>query len=304
MKPTIGIVGGCGPFATVDIEYKILNATKRLLSPLLDQHYFNMLVFNYTQFFDRNDAITINNSTLLDQFLQCARRLESIGIDLLLVACQTAHVYVPDLKAAIDLPIVDIVEETVGHIVKNFPGISKVGLLSTKATHNKQLYQDALASYNIEVVSTPIEVQSKIMEAIYIIKTGASLVKGKKLLNNSQYCTDNQIKYSQIKNHPYRRVLLEKFLPNPIATIQEAIYYLVDNDCKHVILGCTELPLILPHINIKKIGINLIDPNTIVAESAVTLANKLEQEKMTSIISSINDTNEINDKKALKLCVG
>ena len=285
MKPTIGIVGGCGPLATLDIEHKILNATKRLLSPLLDQDYFNMLVFSYTQFSDRNDAITINDKTLSDQFLRCARTLESVGVDFLLVACQTAHVYLPDLKSDINLPILDIIEETVSNIVKYLPRISKVGLLSTEATQKKKLYQSILAFHNIEVVNVSAEIQTKIMEAIYIIKTGASFVRGKRLLNNNQYCVNNQIKYSQIKNHQYRCILLEKFLPNPLTSIQEAIYYLADNGCEHVILGCTELPLILPHINLKKIGINLIDPNNIVAESAVILANKLEQKKT---INSLN----------------
>jgi aspartate racemase len=294
MKPTIGIVGGCGPLATVDIEYKILKATKRLLYPLLDQNYFNMLIFNYTQFSDRNDAIAINDKTLFGEFLRCARALESIGINLLLVACQTAHVYVPGLKSAIDLPIVDIIEETVGSIVKSFPRISKVGLLSTEATQNKQLYQNALASYNIEVVSVSAEIQSKMMEAIYIIKTGVSLIKGKNFLNNSQYCIQNEIKNPKIRNHPYRRILLEKKFPNPLTTIQEAIHYLANNECQHVILGCTELPLILPHINLKKIGVNLIDPNTIVAESAVILANKLEQERIRGIMPSVNCVNKIN----------
>lgn len=303
MKPTIGIVGGCGPLATVDIEYKILNATKRLLFPLLDQNYFNMLVFSHTQFADRNDAITINDTTLLDQFLRCARALESIGIDLLLVACQTAHAYIADLKSALDLPIIDIVEETVSQVVKGFPSISKVGLLSTKATNKKKLYQNALAPYNIEVISASKEIQNKIMEAIYIIKSGIGFIKGKRLLNNNQDFINEQIQYPQIKNHPYRRVLLEEFLPNPLITIQEAINYLASKGCEHVILGCTELPLILPHIDLKKTGIKLIDPNTIAAESAVIFANKLEQEKMIHIIPSPNDTNKVNNSRILKLCV-
>jgi len=303
MKPTIGIIGGCGPLATVDIEYKILKATKRLLSPLLDQNYFNMLVYNYTQFSDRNDAIVKNDKTFSDQFLRCAQTLASIGADMLLVTCQTAHVYISDLKSAINLPIVDIVEETVASIIKSSLNIPKVvGLLSTEATQKKQLYQNALASHNVEVVSVSTEIQSKIMEAIYIIKTGTNFIKGKKQLNNTQYCINNKIKYPEIKYHPYRRILLEKFYPNPLTTIQEAIHYLANKGCEYVILGCTELPLILSHINLEKLGVNLIDPNTIVAESVVMLANKLEQQRMSNIKSSVNGANEINNSEVFKLC--
>ncbi len=302
MKPTIGIVGGCGPLAAVDIENKILNATKRLLSPLLDQDYFNMLVFNYTQFPDRNDSITTNDKSLLDQFLRCGRALESIGADLLLVACQTAHVYMPDLKSTLSIPIVDIIEETVSYIFKQFPNVFKVGLLSTEATQKKQLYQSILNARNVEVAVIPDDIQSKIMEAIYIIKAGFSFIKGRKCLNNNNhYNKKDQINYHHVRKHPYRKVLLEKFLPNPLFTIQEAIYYLAENGCEQVILGCTELPLILPYIDLKEIGVSLIDPNAIVAESAVLLAKKLEQEKG-CIITPIRGTDQI-EEKVLKLCV-
>jgi aspartate racemase len=306
MKPTIGIIGGCGPLATVDIEYKILKAINRLISPMLDQDYFNMLVFNYTQFADRNDAIAINNQTLFEQFLRCAFALESVGIDLLLVACQTAHVYISDLKSAVNLPIVDIIEETVRHVVQFSPSISKVGLLSTEATQKKGLYQRAFAFHNIEVVTIEEKIQNKVMEAIYILKTGIDFINARDpvgLINNNKFCIDNPTKYPEIKAHPYRRVLLEKFFPNPLVTIQEAIEYLVTKDCEHIILGCTELPLILPHMDFENRTVNLIDPNSIVAEAVVHLASKLEKNRLNNEKTSANLIPESNNDEVFKVCV-
>lgn len=284
MKPTIGIIGGCGPLATIDIEGKILKATQRIVHPLVDQDYFNLLVFNRTQFYDRNDAIISDQATLFDEYLNCAKSLISIGIDILLVACQTAHVYLPELQSNIDVPIVDIVHETARYTSKILPNISKVGLLSTDATQRKRLYQDTLISYDIEVITIPTDMQKKLMEAIYIIKTGVNLTNEGKELLNDRYFMIKKDKYSEFKNHSYRKILLERFFPNPIAIIKEAISYLISCGCNHVILGCTELPLLLPHINMKKIDINLIDPNTIVAESVVYLVNKLEQERLECVI--------------------
>ncbi|WP_323733341.1 aspartate/glutamate racemase family protein [Candidatus Bandiella euplotis] len=60
--------------------------------------------------------------------------------------------------------------------------------------------------------------------------------------------------------------------------IKEAVHYLIDSGCNNVILGCTELPLALPYIDMT--DVSLIDPNTIIAQSAVRLAGKLEQEKL------------------------
>lgn len=303
MKSTIGIIGGCGPFATIDIENKILDATKRLMTPLLDQHYFNMLVFNYTQFSDRNDAISVNDISLGNQFLNCAKLLESVGINLLLIACQTAHVYLPQIKSAINIPILDIIDETVSSIVKSFPGISKVGLLSTEATQKKQLYQNALAPYDIEVENVSAEMQKKIMEAIYIIKTGINFIKENDILKNIQYCAKNEEKYPEIKNHPLRRILLEKNLPNPLTTIQEAICYLKSNSCQHIILGCTELPLILPYLKDEQLDVELIDPNTIVAESAVILADKLENKIVADMELLNNINNHFHHNEEINLCV-
>lgn len=289
MKPTIGIIGGCGPLATVDIEYKILQATQRLLSPLVDQDYFNMLVFNFTQFSDRNDAITQKDQDLSQQFLKCAQLIQSVGVNLLLIACQTAHVYLPKIKAKIKLPFLDIVEETVSYLMKNFPNISKVGLLSTEATQQKRLYQNILSPYEVEVVSVPQDIQKTVMEAIYIIKTGINLTKNDKLLNNAQYGCNNAIKYPNIKSHPYRQILLEKTIPNPVVTIQKAIQNLASQGCQHVILGCTELPLLLPFLDNEQFDVHLIDPNTIISESTVAFAHMLEAKSSNNFSFLTND---------------
>jgi len=280
MKPTIGIIGGCGPLATIDIEYKILKTTRNLLSPLVDQDYFNLLIFNRTQFNDRNDVITFNEGTLFDQYLNCIKSLSLIGVDLLLIACQTAHVYLPRLQQEIKIPIIDIVQETVVYVRNISPNVSKVGLLATEATSNNLLYQNSLKAYNTEVVTVSQDIQKKLMEAIYIIKTGIDLVDNSIDQVNSCYSKINATDRLKLRNHPYKKVLLEKFLPNPISIIKEAITYLSKQGCKYIILGCTELPLILPYINIEKMDVILIDPNTIVANSIVYLANKLEHEKM------------------------
>lgn len=277
MKPTIGIIGGCGPMATVDIEHKILKATQRLLHPLIDQDYFNLVVYNRTQFYDRNDAITFDQKNLFDEYLHCTNALISVGVDIILIACQTAHVYLPKLQQYIKIPIIDIVQETSLYISKLSPRISKVGILSTEATQREKLYHRSLADYDIEVIPIPPHIQKKLMEAIYIIKTGVNLADKPSVMPNEHYSVMNEKKYFDLKKHPYRKILLQKYIPNPIIVIKEAIDYLADNGCKYVILGCTELPLVLPYIDIKELDVILIDPNTIVSESVVSLAHKLEQ---------------------------
>lgn len=277
MKPTIGIIGGCGPLATVDIEYKILKVTQRLLHPLVDQDYFNLVVYNRTQFYDRNDAIIFGQRDLFEEYLSCTKALISIGVDMILIACQTAHVYLPTLQKHTTIPIIDIVQETSLYTSQIVPQISKIGILSTEATQREKLYQESLFPYGIEVITVSPQIQKKLMEAIYIIKTGVNLVDKRSVMANEHYSMANEEKYYDLKNHPYKRILLKESIPNPIIIIKESIDYLISYGCTYVILGCTELPLILPHININDLDVNLIDPNTVVAESVVKLAHKLEQ---------------------------
>jgi aspartate racemase len=280
MKPTIGIIGGCGPLATLDIEHKILKATQKLLHPLVDQDYFNLLVFNRTQFHDRSDAISSGHtSSLLNEYLDCAKSIESVGVDVLLIACQTAHVYLQELQNNIKVPIIDIVQE-VSHYTSNISAhIQKVGLLSTEITQKEKLYQKTLTPYGVDVITVPSHIQKKLMEAIYIIKAGINLLDNIELINE-HYHVNKTTRQTELENHPYKSVLLKTTLPNPVIIIKEAITYLANQGCKHVILGCTELPLVLPHINLEELDVVLIDPNTIVAESAVYIADKLEKEKL------------------------
>ena len=282
MNQTIGIVGGCGPLATVDIEYKLLKAMQEILNPILDQDYLNLLVFNYTQFYDRNDSIIFNQNSPLSAYTNCIKDLILLGADILLIACQTAHTYVNEMQKGTNVPIVDMVYETAKHISEISPKLFKVGLLSTEATKKKELYQNALFPYDIEVVKLYQNIQSKLMEAIYIIKSGVDLTSNKtKIINNCYSMLDMDSKrYNEIKSHPYKKILLQQYLPNPLVIIKEAIIFLKSHGCKHIILGCTELPLILQYIDINEMKINFIDPNTIVSRSIVYMAKKLRPKKL------------------------
>ena len=133
-KTTIGIIGGCGSYAAIDIQNKLLKVTKELCHAKIDQDYFNTVIYQYTQFPDRNDAICLSNTSLYDKYLECAKKLKSIGVDLLLIACNTAHVNIEKLRDDLGIPIVNMVQETARFTINNFSNIKKIGLLSTEAT--------------------------------------------------------------------------------------------------------------------------------------------------------------------------
>jgi aspartate racemase len=288
-KPTIGIIGGSGPLATLDIEQKILTFTQKLINPLTDQDYFNIVVLNYPGTYDRNDSVFLGQSDPLIQYNKYIKTISALGVDLIMLACNTAHMYLPILKTKTNTPIISIIEKTVDYIQGAFPKCRRVGIISTKATLEKKLYHNFLSRCGIEVISPNATTQNDVMTAIYLIKAGIDLTKEEQYLKNKIFTLNVDEKQAEIlKNHPYKSILLQQELPNPKLIIQEAIKELKNKACQHIILGCTELPLVLPYLKHDP-DMHLIDPNAIISQEIVKTLQNLEYQNFSNL-KVINNT--------------
>jgi len=279
MKPTIGIIGGSGPLATLDIEKKILYATQKLASPLIDQDYFNLVVFNYSETYDRSDSVFFGRPDPLTQYVKYITSISALSVDLILLACNTAHMHLPILREKTEIPIISIIEKTAEYLRTTFPDCYKVGLISTKATLEKKLYHNLLARYGIETVTLEEPTQNLVMEAIYLIKAGTDLHRQELRLENLNHISRiNLDQINILKNHPHKCILLEENVPNPSLVIREAIKELKNKGCDQIIFGCTELPLVLPYLE-KDTDLQFIDPNTIIAEAIVRTLQDIESQQ-------------------------
>jgi len=276
MKPTVGIIGGSGPLATVDIEQKILEATQKIRGVLTDQDYYNLVVFNYCGTHDRNDSVFFGKPDPLNQYIEYILSIAALDVDLILLACNTAHMYLPFLKEKTEIPIISIIEKTLTYFKKNFSKSSKAGLISTKATKEKKLYHNLFYKNGIEIIDIDSATQDSIMEAIYLIKAGVELNYDKPFIENSQNRT-NTYQAAVLKNHPYKQVLIQSKLPNPNFIVKTAIEELERKGCNHIIFGCTELPLVIPYLK-KESELHFIDPNTILAEATVEILMEIENQ--------------------------
>lgn len=284
MKPTIGIIGGSGPLATIDIEQKILSATQKQKCVLTDQDYFNLIVFNYCGTHDRNDSVFFGKPDPLNQYIRYLSSISSLGVDLILLACNTAHMYLSVLQEKTEIPVISIMEKVLEHLSNHFPSCSRVGLISTKATAEKKLYHHIFSANQIDTFDISASTQSLIMEAIYLIKSGIRLNHDESFIKNT--CLHSRINSDQVaslKTHPHKYVLLQEKVPNPTLIIEEAIEELVRNGCQHIVFGCTELPLAIPYLK-KHPSIHFIDPNAIVAEAIVEQLQGIEHQ----ITSNLN----------------
>ncbi|WP_147535505.1 aspartate/glutamate racemase family protein [Bacillus marasmi] len=177
MEKIVGIIGGMGPLATVDLMNKIIFYTPAKK----DQDHIHVIVDNYAQIPDRTTAIMGKGTDPTPYMIEAAQRLENAGASFLVMACNTAHYYYDIITNAVTIPILHMPSETALFLHKN--GLKRVGLLATDGTINTYLYQRYCQTYGIDVIEPNEHMQQNVMDGIYAIKE-SDLEKGRHLLSN------------------------------------------------------------------------------------------------------------------------
>jgi len=163
MARVVGILGGMGPEATVDLFGKIVRNTPAAR----DQDHLRIVVENDPTIPDRTAAIFEGGPDPVPAMLEAGRRLVRAGVDFIVIPCNTAHYYYDRLTAGLDVPILHIMEETADLIARRHPAARRVGLLATTGTVRAGLYDRALAARGLEVIHVAPSVQEMVMRAIY-----------------------------------------------------------------------------------------------------------------------------------------
>lgn len=171
-----GIVGGLGPWAHVDLEQKILQAAQRGHGQngarLRDQDYPQWVLVSLPWTPDRTRALHGEGPSPVPALNEALARLEGAGADYAILACNTAHAYLGELKTK--LPILDMIELCARRIRQDIRGGAPVGLLATDGTLQARVYHQALKREGLLVV-TPLDLRRDgvkvqrelVMEPIY-----------------------------------------------------------------------------------------------------------------------------------------
>ncbi len=163
MKKTVGIIGGMGPLATVELFRRIVLSTPAKE----DQDHLRIIIDNNPAIPDRTAAILDRDKSPLPLLIKTARILEQAGADILVMPCNTAHFYIDELRRAVRIPIVNMIEETVKLL-----RTEKVGILATDGTRRSGVYHRACAARGATVIEPNTADQHLIMRIIYEIKAG------------------------------------------------------------------------------------------------------------------------------------
>ena len=182
----IGILGGMGPEATLYLFQKVINNTRAAR----DQDHLRIVIDNNPKIPDRTPAILGQGETPLPAMIVTAKNLEKAGADFITIPCVSAHYFIGELRSAVSVPIVSIIDEVAAEIQRRLPKIKTIGLIATTGTVDAGLFQERLSKMDVEVLVPPREIQEKlVMSAIYGdsgIKAGCISFENKeKILNSS-----------------------------------------------------------------------------------------------------------------------
>ena len=227
-EKVIGILGGMGPEATADLYFRIIKATPAER----DQEHIRTVIYSNPKIPDRTEAILGGGESPIHLLVETARKLEEAGVGFIIIPCNTAHYFIDQVQSRVKVPVINMVVETARYVLRVFPDVHKVGLLSTDGTMKTGLYQDTFNSEKLMVLTPEPEMQEVTMRAIF-----------------------NHIKSGDLDTG---RVLL-----------LDAAEHLIDMGAEILVNGCTEISLVIKNGDLK---IPVVDPLQIIAEYSVEVA--------------------------------
>lgn len=160
-KKTIGILGGMGPLATVDLFEKITLHTRAQT----DQQHLHVIIDSNTGIPDRTAALLHGGADPLPEMIKSARRLVAAGADVLIIPCNTTHCYYDSLQSAVDIPVLHMIALTRDALCAR--GVRRAALLATDGTLNAGIYQRIFAGSGIDLILPGGDDQAAVMDLIY-----------------------------------------------------------------------------------------------------------------------------------------
>ena len=169
-QPVIGVIGGMGPDATVDLMRRVIEAT-----PASDDiDHIRMIV-------DNNPKIPSRMQALIDRagedpapvLAAMARGLETAGADVLVIPCNTAHHYLPAIRAAVHVPVVDMIALSVARLRVMLGAGPRIGLLASPAIRLTGQFERCCDAAGIEIVHPAGADEAAVLAIIRAVKANA-----------------------------------------------------------------------------------------------------------------------------------
>ncbi len=211
MSKTVGILGGMGPLATVDLFAKIVENTPAVL----DQDHLRIIIDNNPQVPPRVEAIMQNGESPLPALVASAKLLAAAGADFIVMPCNTAHYWLAEMQAAVTIPIYSMIDNAAAYMAEHHRHLSgRLLLTATEATINLELYQQAFARHGMSLRLPDPDDRKIIDKAVRRVKAG------------------------ELATNPY------------LGDINAMLARQAAEGTAAVFAGCTEMPLLFPYFTV------------------------------------------------------
>ncbi len=231
MAKKIGILGGLSPESTV--EY-YLYLTHTYTERYGNYAYPEIIIYSVS-FQNYVDWPASGRWDLIAQGLsEAAQKLEAAGADFIIISANTMHLVIDQVRTAVHIPVLSLLDVVADAVLA--AGLHTVGLLGTISTMEKGFYQEALGRRGLSVLTPESE--------------------------------DDRCYVSDVI---YNELVAGKFRPAARARYVEIIQRLAERGAQGVILGCTEIPLLVSQSDA---GLPLFDTTRIHAEAALSYSLK------------------------------
>ena len=204
MKNIIGIIGGMGPQAGIELCNQLIAVSTRDFGAKNGGDFPEIIL----------DSLPIpdfisstKNRVVARKMLKiCINKFNNLQIDQIGIACNTAHMFLPELQDVSNTPIVSMIEAVCDALADD---MKSVGILASPTTIRFGIYHSALEKRG-KIVITPTLKQQIILEKII------------------------------------RNVIAGKLLMSDTCRLHKIASSLRKRGAQGIILGCTELPLVFP----------------------------------------------------------
>ncbi|SRR5579875_287044 len=180
----------------------------RLVPARADQDHPHVIVDSNPSIPDRTAALLEGGPDPAPALAATAHNLERAGAELIAMPCNSAHAFLDAVRRGVRIPVLDMMDEVAGAAAGQEPPPRLIGVLGTTATLRLRLYHRALERRGLAVIEPEEREQRAVMAAIHAIK-GGDLGDGVR------------------------------------ASVRAIASALAARGADAIVLGCTELPLVL-----------------------------------------------------------
>lgn len=203
-------------------------ATVDFFKNILDQfkvqkewEYPKIIINNNPKLPSRTRAILYDEPSPAPGMIEGCKLLEQAGADFIAIPCNSAHAWYEEVVSQVNIPVISIIETTAHYILQNYQNIKKIGVISGEVVIKKKLYEKAFENSNVKVITANEECEKNVRKII------------------------DDVKHNSINKETKEYV-------------DKVVEYFLQQNVDGLILGCTELPLVMENLPLPTFDSSLI----------------------------------------------